>query len=72
MAAKTRTDKPPPPMTKKSGARSKKKKFNLCTYKLHALRDYAKTIWLFGTTDSYNSQVVRFTQFTFSYIQKLN
>ncbi|KAN0118275.1 hypothetical protein V8E52_005251 [Russula decolorans] len=57
MAAKTRTDKPPPPTTKKSGARSKKKKFNLCTYKLHALRDYAKTIRLFDTTDSYNSQV---------------
>jgi hypothetical protein len=47
------------PTTKKSGARFKQ--FNLCTYKLHALADYAKTIRLFGTTDNYNTQVVRST-----------
>lgn len=62
MAAKT--SKPPPSTAKKSSARSKY--FNLCTYKLHALADYAKTIRLFGTTDNYNSQVVRFTQRIFS------
>jgi hypothetical protein len=36
-----------------------RKAFNLCTYKLHALGDYAKTIRLFGTSDSYSTQVVR-------------
>jgi hypothetical protein len=45
----------------KSGGRLKK--FNLSTYKLHALGDYAKTIRLFGTTDNYNSQVVCCSQF---------
>jgi hypothetical protein len=39
----------------KTGAR---KLFNLCTYKLHALGDYVKTIRLFGTSDSYSTQVV--------------
>ena len=38
------------------GARSKS--FNLNTYKLHALGDYVSTIRLFGTTDSYTTQVV--------------
>jgi hypothetical protein len=32
--------------------------FNLLTYKLHALGDYVKTIRLFGTTDSYSTQIV--------------
>jgi hypothetical protein len=32
--------------------------FNLCTYKLHALRNYVKNIWLYGTTDNYSTQVV--------------
>ena len=39
-----------------SGARPKS--FNLNTYKLHALGDYVSTIRLFGTTDSYTTQVV--------------
>ena len=39
-----------------SGARSKA--FNLSTYKLHALGDYTRTIHLFGTTDSYSTQIV--------------
>jgi hypothetical protein len=34
------------------------KKFNLQTYKLHALGDYTRTIRQFGTTDSYSTQVV--------------
>jgi len=42
--------------TASSGAKTKK--FNLSTYKLHALGDYVKTIHLFGTTDSYTTQVV--------------
>jgi hypothetical protein len=36
----------------------KRKLLNLCTYKLHALGDYVKTIRLFGTSDSYSTQVV--------------
>jgi hypothetical protein len=32
--------------------------FNLSTYKLHALGDYVKSIWLYGTTDNYSTQVV--------------
>ena len=44
---------------RKGGARSpKKKKLNLNTYKFHALGDYVTTIRLFGTTDSYSTQVV--------------
>ena len=32
---------------------------SLLTYKLHALGDYVETIRQWGTTDSYNSQIVR-------------
>lgn len=38
--------------------RKRRKDFNISTYKNHALGHYAKTIRLFGTTDSYTSQVV--------------
>ena len=42
-----------------------KAKFNLSTYKLHALGDYANTIRQRGTTDSYSTQMVRaFPPFT--------
>jgi hypothetical protein len=41
---------------KSSGA--KIKKFNLRTYKLHALGDYPQMIRRFGTTDSYSTQIV--------------
>lgn len=37
----------------------KNKLLNLLTYKLHALGDYVRTIRLFGTTDSYSTQIVR-------------
>jgi hypothetical protein len=40
-----------------SGARPKK--FNLGTYKFHAMGDYVTTIRLFGTTDSFTTQIVR-------------
>jgi hypothetical protein len=36
----------------------KVKNLNLSTYKLHALGDYVRTIRLFGTTDSYSTQIV--------------
>jgi hypothetical protein len=39
-----------------SGA--KIKVFNLSTYKFHAMGDYATTIRLFGTTDSFTTQIV--------------
>jgi hypothetical protein len=41
-----------------SGGR-KAKKFNLNTYKFHAMGDYLQSIRLFGTIDSYTSQIVR-------------
>ncbi|KAG1816390.1 uncharacterized protein BJ212DRAFT_1209724, partial [Suillus subaureus] len=41
----------------RSGGR-KAKKFNLNTYKFHAMGDYLQTIQLFGTTDSFTSQIV--------------
>jgi len=32
--------------------------FNMLTYKLHVLGDYVKSIWQFGTTNNYSTQVV--------------
>jgi hypothetical protein len=43
---------------KKRKTSEKEVKFNLCTYKLHALGDYASTIRRRGTTDSYSTQAV--------------
>jgi hypothetical protein len=34
------------------------KVFNLSTYKVHALGNYAQAIWLFGTTDGFTTRVV--------------
>jgi hypothetical protein len=34
------------------------KKFNLNTYKFHAMGDYVRSIQFFGTTDSFTSQMV--------------
>lgn len=49
---------------KESEAGSRKsRKFNLNTYKIHALGGYAKAIRLFGSPDNYNSQSV--SDFTF-------
>lgn len=36
----------------------KTKKFNLSTYKFHAMGDYLQSIRIFGTTDSFTSQIV--------------
>ncbi|KIM59155.1 hypothetical protein SCLCIDRAFT_27457 [Scleroderma citrinum Foug A] len=36
------------------------KTFNMLTYKVHALGDYVQTIRLFGTTDSYTTQIEQF------------
>jgi hypothetical protein len=40
-----------------TGARVKK--LNLNTYKFHAMGDYMRTIRIFGTTDSFTTQIVR-------------
>jgi hypothetical protein len=39
-------------------AARKAKSFNLQTYKFHALGDYVESIRRYGTTDSYNTDVV--------------
>lgn len=45
-------------ITKKKNSSSRKAVFNLFTYKIHALGDYADTIRRRGTTDSYSTQMV--------------
>jgi hypothetical protein len=45
--------------TKAPNQSRKVKSLNLCTYKFHALGDYVRTIRMFGTTDSFSSQLVR-------------
>lgn len=45
------------PDTGSSGRKAKK--FNLNTYKFHAMGDYVRSIQLFGTTDSFTTQIVR-------------
>ena len=50
-----------------SGVRSRnprKKKLNLSIYKLHSLGDYVRTICMFGTTDSYSTQLVSIVLYT--------
>lgn len=39
----------------------REKSFNLEGYKYHSLGDYPRTIRLFGTTDSYSTEPVRWT-----------
>lgn len=41
-----------------TGSTPKQRTFNMSTYKLHSLGDYVRSIWLFGTTDNYSTQVV--------------
>ena len=48
----------PSAQPKQLASGSNRRKFNLNTYKLHALGDYANTIREFGTTDNYTTQVV--------------
>lgn len=36
----------------------RQKTWNLDTYKIHALGDYVETIRLYGTTDSYSTELV--------------
>lgn len=46
---------------KKGNNGKQPKRFNLETYKYHALGDYCNTIRRFGTTDSYTTQPVSFS-----------
>ena len=61
-----------------SGKGKREKKFNLLTYKFHALGDYSQASRMFGTTDSYTTQVVSFLPpiginiFTSLFREKLN
>ena len=50
---------PIPAMPPSTSAR-KLKTLNIFTYKFHALGDYVQTIRLFGGTDSFSTQLVRF------------
>lgn len=47
-------------VTTNSSSSKKKLPFNLIMYKLHALGDYVRMIWMYGTTDSYSTQPVSF------------
>ena len=40
-------------------APTKRKKFNLCTYKYHRLADYPTAVRLWGPLDNYTTQTVR-------------
>lgn len=42
----------------------KKKNLNLFTYKYHALGDYVNSIRMFGSTDSYSTQIVSYHSLT--------
>lgn len=44
--------------TDRKPSKAKKKNFNLRTYKFHALGDYVNSVRMFGTTDSYSTQIV--------------
>jgi hypothetical protein len=58
VAAAAAAGLPPPAEKPKKSASEKWKTFSLRTYKLHALGDYLKSIRLFGTSDSYSTQIV--------------
>lgn len=59
-AAQTSATAPPPPPALPATVAKKnvRRDFNMETYKLHALFDYAASIRVFGTTDNTSSQVV--------------
>ena len=48
--------------TEASTSTRRTKKFNLQTYKFHALGDYAATIRRYGTSDSYTTEIVSLLQ----------
>ena len=44
-----------------AGTRRHRKKFNVNTYKFHLYGDYANTIQIYGTTDSFSTELVSCT-----------
>jgi hypothetical protein len=50
----------PAPTQKNPAAKPQRRKFNLETYKYHALGDYAASIHLHGSLDGYSSQLVSY------------
>ena len=54
------SDVSPTPAVSPSTSTRKLKTLNIFTYKFHALGDYVRTIRLFGGTDSFFMQLVRF------------
>jgi hypothetical protein len=59
-ASTSASDVPPTPAVPPSTSTRKPKTLNIFTYKFHALGDYVRTIRLFGGTDSFSTQLVRF------------
>ena len=64
-AAPTKPKGSSPTSNSKATGSSRRRSFNLVTYKLHALGWYPRAIRLYGTSDNYNTQMVRFFFFTF-------
>lgn len=61
LPSSTTTAHPTNPMASQGQDTSRRyKTLNLTIYKLHALGDYVNCIRLFGTTDSYSTQLVKF------------
>ncbi|KAG2751869.1 hypothetical protein P692DRAFT_201683986, partial [Suillus brevipes Sb2] len=54
---KKATQRPDNTSTPSESSGPKAKKFNLATYKFHAMGDYVKTIRFFGCTDSFTTQI---------------
>ena len=52
------TPVPPVHQSSSTDGGKKRKGLNISTYKFHALGDYVRTIRMFGTTDSYSTQIV--------------
>jgi hypothetical protein len=42
----------------KNGTGCCQRTFNMSTYKIHALGDYPRAIWMFGIMDGFTTQVV--------------
>jgi hypothetical protein len=57
-ARQNRFQRSEPNATSPDSGQPRVKKFNLATYKFHAMGDYAWTIRFFGTTDSFTTQIV--------------
>jgi hypothetical protein len=57
-AARVRNQTPSSRQNVKGPTKRRKRKFNLDSFKLHALGHYVSAIRMYGTTDNYSTQVV--------------